>query len=286
LDTSEKLDGWIGRTERATDQMTRQAALRTAALLDLPSDDLTDGAALPQGWYALLFGPLAPQSEIGPDGHPRKGDFLPPISLPRRMFAGRRVAFHAPLRIGDEVERVSEIARIEPKQGRSGRMVFVTVSHRIRARGTALVTEEQDIVYREAAQPGAPAPAPQAPPTGAAWSRSVTPDPVMVFRYSALTYNGHRIHYDADYTRAVEGYPERVVNGGLTTLLLLELARAKLERRFAAVATRNLRPLFVDRPITLSGRPTEQGAELWVTDDTGALALTASAEVAPEESAR
>jgi len=284
LDTTEALDGWIGRTERTTDQMTRQAALRTAALLDLPSDDLTDGAALPQSWYALLFGPLAPQSEIGPDGHPRKGDFLPPISLPRRMFAGRRVAFHAPLRIGDKVERMSEIARIEPKQGRSGRMVFVTVIHRIRARSTALVTEEQDIVYREAAQPGAPAP--QAPPTGTAWSRTVTPDPVMVFRYSALTYNGHRIHYDADYTRAIEGYPERVVNGGLTTLLLLELARAKLERRFAAVATRNLRPLFVDRPITLSGRPTEQGAELWVTDDTGALALTASAELAPEESAR
>jgi 3-methylfumaryl-CoA hydratase len=286
MDTSDTSKDWIGRTERATDQMTRQAALRTAALLDLPSDDLTDGAALPQGWYALLFGALAPQSEIGPDGHPRKGDFLPPVSLPRRMFAGRRVAFHAPLRIGDEVERVSEIAKIEPKQGRGGHMVFVTVIHRIRARGTALVTEEQDIVYREAAQPGAPAPAPQAPPSGAAWSRTVTPDPVMVFRYSALTYNGHRIHYDADYTRTVEGYPERVVNGGLTTLLLLELARAKLKQPFATVATRNLRPLFVDRPIILNGRPTAQGVELWVTDDTGALALSASAELAPQGPAR
>jgi 3-methylfumaryl-CoA hydratase len=279
VDTSETLDGWIGRTQSATDQMTRQAALRTAALLDLPSEGLTDGAALPQGWYALLFGALAPQSQLGPDGHPRKGDFLPPVSLPRRMFAGRRVAFHAPLRIGDEVERESEIAKIEPKQGRSGRMTFVTVIHRIRARGTALVTEEQDIVYREAAQPGAPAAAAQAPPGDAAWSRSVTPDPVMVFRYSALTYNGHRIHYDADYTRSVESYPERVVNGGLTTLLLLELARTKLARPLATLATRNLRPLFVDRPITLSGRPTEGGVELWVTDADGALALSASAEL-------
>jgi 3-methylfumaryl-CoA hydratase len=281
LDTADELAGWIGRSQSAADQMTRQAALRTAALLDLPSDGLTDGAALPQGWYALLFGPLAPQSEIGPDGHPRKGDFLPPVSLPRRMFAGRRVAFHAPLRIGDEVERVSEIAKIEPKQGRSGRMVFVTVIHRIRARGTALVTEEQDLVYREAAQPGAPSAAAQAPPTGAVWSRTVTPDPVMVFRYSALTYNGHRIHYDADYTRTVEGYPERVVNGGLTTLLLLELARAKLERPLATVTTRNLRPLFVDRPVTLSGRPSARGVELWVTDADGALALSASAELVP-----
>jgi 3-methylfumaryl-CoA hydratase len=276
----ETLNGWIGRTERATDQMTRPAALRTAALLDLPDAGLVERAAVPQGWYALLFGALAPQSQLGPDGHPRKGDFLPPVSLPRRMFAGRRVAFHAPLHIGDEVERVSEIAKIEPKQGRSGRMVFVTVIHRIRARGAELLTEEQDIVYREAAQPGAPAAAPQAPPTGAAWSRNVTPDPVMVFRYSALTYNGHRIHYDADYTRSVEGYPDRVVNGGLTTLLLLELARAKLDRPFATLATRNLRPLFVDRPITLSGRPTERGAELWVTDTDGALALSANVELA------
>jgi 3-methylfumaryl-CoA hydratase len=280
LDTADELTGWIGRTQRATDQMTRQAALRTAALLDLPSEGLIDGAAVPQGWYALLFGALAPQSQLGPDGHPRKGDFLPPVSLPRRMFAGRRVAFHAPLRIGDEVERDSEIAKIEPKQGRSGNMTFVTVIHRIRARGIALVTEEQDIVYREPAQPGAPAATAQTPPTDAAWSRVVTPDAVMVFRYSALTYNGHRIHYDADYTRSVEGYPERVVNGGLTTLLLLELARAKLDRPFATLATRNLRPLFVDRPVTLSGRPTERGADLWVTDADGALALSASAELA------
>jgi 3-methylfumaryl-CoA hydratase len=280
VDASDDLKAWIGRTETLTDQMTRQTALRAAAMLDLPSDSLVDGAALPQGWYALLFGPLAPQSQIGPDGHPRRGDFLPPVPLPRRMFAGRRTTFHAPVRIGDELERISEIAQVEPKSGRSGRMIFVTVIHRLRARGVPVVTEEQDIVYREAAQPGAAAAPAQAAPGSPAWRRTVVPDAVMLFRYSALTYNGHRIHYDADYTRTVEGYPERVVNGGLTTLLLLEAARANLGRPFAAVATRNLKPLFVDQPITLCGSQAGDQAELWVTDADGALALKASAELA------
>ena len=281
MDGSDDLSTWIGRTQTLTDEMTRQTARRAAALLDLPDTGFETGAAVPQGWYSLLFGPLAPHAQIGPDGHPLKGDFLPPVPLPRRMFAGRRVTFAAPLRIGDAVERVSEIAKIEPKQGRSGRMIFVTVVHRIRARGTLLLTEEQDIVYREAvAGPSAPA-APQPPPSGADWNRTVTPDPVMVFRYSALTYNGHRIHYDADYTRTVEGYPERVVNGGLSTLLLLELARSKLGRPLATLATRNLRPLFVDRPITLAGAQRAGALELWAADADGALALSASATVAP-----
>ncbi|MBI3517531.1 MAG: MaoC family dehydratase N-terminal domain-containing protein [Proteobacteria bacterium] len=261
--------------------MTRQTALRIAALLDLPGDGLTDGAVLPQAWSAVLFGPLAPHSQIGPDGHPRRGDFLPPVALPRRMFAGRRTTFQGPLHIGDEVERVSEIAKVEAKDGRSGRMIFVTVVHRLRARGAPVLTEEQDIVYRDEIKPGgAPtAPARDAPPT-AAWSRTVVPDPVMVFRYSAITYNGHRIHYDADYTRDVEGYPACVVNGGLTTLLTLELARAKLDRPLAAVATRNVKPLFVGRPITVCGTTAGERAELWVLDDGGALALKASAELA------
>ncbi len=282
MDGIDDLKAWIGRTETLTDQMTRRTALRAAAMLDLPLDGLIEGAAVPQGWYALLFGPLAPQSEIGPDGHPKRGAFLPPVPLPRRMFAGRRVAFHAPVRIGDEVERVSEIAKIEAKDGRSGAMIFVTVIHRIRARGTPLATEEQDIVYRAPAPAGAPAAAApaQTPPGPAAWTRTAVPDPVLLFRYSALTYNGHRIHYDADYTRTIEGYPERVVNGGLTTLLLLEAARAHLDRPFASVATRNVKPLFVDRPITLNGTVTGDHADLWVLDSEGALALRATAELA------
>jgi 3-methylfumaryl-CoA hydratase len=280
VDSNDALSGWIGRSQTVDDQMTRQTARRLAALLDQPDDGLVEGAALPQGWYAVLFGPLAPHSQLGPDGHPRTGDFLPPVPLPRRMFAGRRTTFHAPLRIGDAVERVSEIAKIEPKTGRSGKMIFVTVIHRISAGGTKLVTEEQDIVYREPAQPGAAPAAPQPPPPNARWTRTVMPDPVMVFRYSALTYNGHRIHYDADYARVVESYPERVVNGGLTTLLLLELARSALDRPLASIATRNLRALYVDRPITLAGAPSEEGAEFWATDADGALAVTATVGLA------
>ncbi len=271
------LNAWIGRTRTDTDQMTRQTAQRLAALLDLGVDGLTDGAPLPQGWEAVLFGPLARHSQIGPDGHPRLGDFLPPVSLPRRMFAGRRTTFHTPLRIGDEVERTSEIAKIEPKEGRSGRMIFVTVVHRLKARGAPVLTEEQDIVYREEVKPGSAAAA--EPPSSPTWTRCITPDAVMVFRYSAITYNAHRIHYDADYTRTVEGHPALVVNGGLTTLLVLELARAKLGRPLATVATRNVKPLYVGRPITVCGRSSGDQAELWVLDTDGALALKASAEL-------
>jgi 3-methylfumaryl-CoA hydratase len=273
------LAAWIGRTRRDTDQMTRQTAQRLAALLDLPTDGLSDGAALPQGWEAVLFGPLAPHSLIGPDGHPKLGDFLPPVPLPRRMFAGRRTTYHAPLRIGDEVERTSEIAKVEPKEGRSGRMIFVTVVHRLSARGSAVLTEEQDIVYREEVKPGSGSAAAEAPPT-ATWTRSVVPDAVMVFRYSAITYNAHRIHYDADYTRTVEGHPALVVNGGLTTLLVLELARAKLGRPLATVTTRNVKPLYVGRPITVCGTRAGDQAELWVLDADGALALKAGATLA------
>jgi 3-methylfumaryl-CoA hydratase len=149
-------------------------------------------------------------------------------------------------------------------------------------RGTPLVTEEQNIVYREAAKPGAgtAAPAAQPAPGDAAWRRTVVPDAVMVFRYSALTYNGHRIHYDTDYTKSVEGYPERVVNGGLTTLLLLEHGRAHLGRPLKALETRNLKPLFVDQPITLCGRTDGNAGALWVLDADGALALSATVALA------
>jgi 3-methylfumaryl-CoA hydratase len=284
MEETQELQAWIGRTQSAEDEVTRPTALRLAAMLDRPPAGLERGAPLPQAWYAVLFPAVAPQSEIGADGHPRKGDFLPPVPLPRRMFAGRRVRFSAPLHIGDAVERVSEISRIEPKQGRSGRMVFVTVIHRISTGGRLAITEEQDIVYREAATPGAAAPASTpADMPQAAWSRPLTPDPVLVFRYSALTFNGHRIHYDADYTRGTEGYPGLVVNGGLSLLLLLDLAETQLGRPFASVAVRNLKPLFVDRPLTLCGAPSADGrtADLWTLDAAGEMATRASLELAP-----
>jgi 3-methylfumaryl-CoA hydratase len=196
------------------------------------------------------------------------------------MFAGRRIRFESGLRIGDEIKRESTIKGVTIKQGRTGQMVFVTVQIEIASPRGLAVTEEQDIVYREAAEPGAPPPAPQPAPAKATWSSTVTPDEVMLFRYSAITFNGHRIHYDHAYVTGTEGYPGLVMNGGLTTLLTSELARVNSKRPLAAITSRNVRPMFANRPITFGGEPSADGrtAKLWAADDTGALALTAEAE--------
>jgi 3-methylfumaryl-CoA hydratase len=277
------LQEWVGRQEAAHDEVTLPAVRRLAALLDLAPDEYRRGQAIPGGWYVVLFGAEARQSALGPDGHPAKGQFLPPVPLPRRMFAGRRVWFHAPLRIGDEVSRVSRIQSITPKQGRSGAMCFVTVRHEIASPGGLAVIEEQDLVYREAS-PAAPADGGQSParqPDTPEWTRTLTPDPTMVFRYSAITFNAHRIHYDAAYTREKEGYPDLVVNGGLTTSLLWEFAAARSGRSIKASSSRNLRALFVDRPLTLCGRMLADGkARAWALDADGALAIDAELELA------
>jgi 3-methylfumaryl-CoA hydratase len=276
------LEEWIGREEKAHDEVTAPAVRRLAALLDLSPDPYRRGTAIPGPWYVVLFGPEARQSTLGPDGHPAKGQFLPPVPLPRRMFAGRRVSFHAPLVIGDEVSRVSRIQAITPKQGRSGAMCFVTVRHEIAGPRGLAVVEEQDLVYREAT-PAAPekreaAAAPQLPP--ADWTKTVTPDATMVFRYSAITYNAHRIHYDAAYTREKEGYPDLVVNGGLTTSLLWEFASSQTGKAIKSSASRNVKALFVGRPATLCGRRADDGkVRVWALDADGALAIDTELEL-------
>jgi 3-methylfumaryl-CoA hydratase len=238
------------------------------------------GDPLPIGWHTIFFPRVVRHSQVGADGHPKRGDFLPPVPLPRRMFAGRRVRFVADLRVGDEVRRLSVIKDVTIKQGRTGEMVFVTVQTDISSPRGVAVTEEQDIVYRGEPDKNAPAPAPQPAPGRAVWRHIVTPDAVMLFRYSALTFNGHRIHYDQPYVTGTEGYPGLVMNGGLTTLLTLELARNHASTPLSYVSSRNVRPMFVDRPITFCGEPApdKRTAKLWAQDDTGALALTADAE--------
>jgi 3-methylfumaryl-CoA hydratase len=274
------LEEWIGREEKAHDEVTAPAVRRLAALLDLSPDPYRRGTAIPGPWYVVLFGPEARQSTLGPDGHPAKGQFLPPVPLPRRMFAGRRVSFHAPLVIGDEVSRVSRIQAITPKQGRSGAMCFVTVRHEIAGPRGVAVIEEQDLVYREAT-PTAPAKREAAPaPPEPEWTQSVTPDPAMVFRYSAITFNAHRIHYDLPYTREKEGYPDLVVNGGLTTSLLWELGTSRTGLAIASSASRNVKALFVGRPVTLCGRRTAADkVQVWALDAEGELALEAGLEM-------
>jgi len=269
------LNEWIGREERTEDEVTLAAVRRLAALLDSPVE-LRRGEPVPQAWYIVLFNPTTPQSALGPDGHAAKGLFLPPVPLPRRMFAGRRTSFHERLRVGDEASRVSTIKSITPKQGRSGEMCFVTVRHEISCPRGVAVVEEQDIVYRGQSsntRQGAPAEEATEKPT---WSRIVTPDPVMLFRFSAITFNAHRIHYDTAYVRDVEGYPDLVMNGGLTTLLLWELATAGTGKALKSSSSRNLKPLFVNRPITLCATATR----VWALDSEGARAVEAQLEFA------
>src|SRR5262249_51772742 len=188
------------------------------------------GREMPESWYAILFGTVARESTLGPDGHLETGDFLPPLHGSRRMFGGRRTRFIAPLKIGDEVTRVSTVTYAEPKTGRTGPFTLVTVMHEISGPSGLAVTEEQDIVYRAAVEAGTVAAQKGAAPTTdkPAWSTLIELDPVLLFRYSALTFNAHRIHYDLPYARDVEGYPALVMNGGLTALLLIEAARPHL----------------------------------------------------------
>jgi len=276
----EKLKEWIGRTESDVDYVTVPAVHRLAATLDRADPMPKMGDPLPVGWHQILFPRVVRHSQIGADGHPERGDFLPPVPLPRRMFAGKRTAFLAELRVGDEVRRDSVIKDVVLKQGRTGQMVFVTVKTDITCPRGLAITEEHDYVYREAAPGGTPAQPPQAAPGRAVWSRVVTPDPVLLFRYSALTFNGHRIHYDLPYVTQFEGYPGLVMNGGLTTLLVFELARTHASTPIRAITSRNVRALFVNQPITIAGEPSTDNrtAKLWAQNAEGALALTAEAE--------
>ena len=276
----EKLKQWIGQKESDVDYITVPAVHRLAATLDRDDPMPKLGDPLPIGWHQILFPRVVRHSQIGADGHPERGDFLPPVPLPRRMFAGKRTTFHADLQVGDAVRRDSVIQDVTLKQGRTGTMVFVTIKTDIASpRGLAL-SEEQDVVYREAPAPGAPPQPPQPAPGKTVWSRTVTPDPVMLFRYSALTFNGHRIHYDKPYVTQVEGYPDLVMNGGLTTLLVFELARTHASTPIRHITSRNVRALFVNQPITLGGEPSADNrtAKLWALNPDGALALTAEAE--------
>jgi 3-methylfumaryl-CoA hydratase len=276
------LQTWVGRSETRSDLVTAAPLTGLAATLDRDDPPPAEGTAVPPLWHWLYFLPQAPAREIGDDGHPRRGGFLPPVPLPRRMWAGGRLAFEQPLRVGERVERESTILSVDGKQGRSGMLVFVTVQHRYRVGGAVALTEEHDIVYRDAPQPGAAPAAPLPAPADVAFERAIVPDPVLLFRYSALTFNGHRIHYDRPYVTEVEGYPGLVVHGPLIATLLLDLLRRERPgatvRRFEFKA---VRPVFDIHRFSVCGRPAEQGAfELWARDHEGALAMQARAELA------
>ena len=276
----ENLKKWIGEQESDIDYVTVPAVHRLSATLDRDDALPKMGDALPIGWHSILFPRVVRHAQIGPDGHPARGDFLPPVPLPRRMFAGKRSTFSGELRLGDEVKRVSTIKDVTVKTGRTGQMVFVTVTTDITTPRGLAISEEQDIVYRQDPDKNAAPPPPQPAPGTAVWKKIVTPTEVMLFRYSALTFNGHRIHYDHPYVTQTEGYPGLVMNGGLTTLLTYELAREHAKSPIRFISSRNVRPMFANRPISVCGEPSADGksAKLWTQDDTGALTLSATAE--------
>jgi 3-methylfumaryl-CoA hydratase len=271
-------EAWVGREEGRQERVAESAVAAMAAALDLPSTP-TVGAALPPGWQWLFFNPAVPASGLGFDGHPKKGGFLPPVELPRRMWAGSRIRYLADVPVGAEATKRSKILKVEEKAGKGGALVFVTVEHTTEANGAVCIVEEQDIVYREPPPPGASAAAPKRHEAEAQWTRRIDPNTTLLFRYSALTFNGHRIHYDQAYARDEEGYPDLVVQGPLTaTLLQMFAVEHGGGRRMTRFDFRGVSPLFVGRPFQLEGR-SEDGDTLtvWARGPDGELAMSATA---------
>lgn len=261
---------WIGRSEEATDIVTAQLVKGLRATLFQEVGEPRTGDAAPFTVHWCLAQPVFPMSMLGPDGHPTRGGFLPPVPLPRRMWAGGEIEFLQPLRVGDESTRTSRIADVQVKTGSTGTLCFVSVEHSISSPRGVAIRERQDIVYREITS-GAPgsAKAPPAPPKAQHRETHVS-DPVLLFRYSALTFNGHRIHYDRDYVTEIEGYPGLIFHGPLQAALIIEMA-AKLRsgKPPKTFTYRGLQPLFEGSEFSINANETAEGMELWTANAEG-----------------
>lgn len=261
---------WIGREDVVSDLVPPSLADRFRATFNLEAAPARVGEAAPEMIHLCLALPAAPTAALGPDGHPARGGFLPPVPLPRRMWAGGAVSFHAPIRLGGTVTRRSVIRDVTVKEGRTGILCFVTVDHRIDCDGTLAVEERHDIVYRGTDSAPGKRPPPAAPGT---WREVVRPDAALLFRYSALTFNGHRIHYDAPYATGTEGYPGLIVHGPMQATMLVQLAtrlRGAAPRRFEF---RSLSPLFDIAEFTLNAAEEGSGLRLWTAYADGPLAM-------------
>ncbi|MDH2237708.1 MaoC family dehydratase N-terminal domain-containing protein [Pigmentiphaga sp. GD03639] len=259
---------WIGRTETSSDQITGNLARRIAATLGQAAPE--PGSALPELWHWAYFQEPVDAAGLGADGHPARGGFLPPADRRNRMWAGGRLAFHRPLVVGEDATRHSTILSVQEKAGRTGSLLFVTVRHDYEQRGGLAVREEQDIVYREPSPPRTadPEPVPQA-----GWSETIVPTSTMLFRYSAVTFNGHRIHYDWPYATDEEGYAGLVVHGPLiATLLVGAFVRAHSSLRPTHFSYRGVRPLIAPTPFEAAGRMADDGvARVWAGNAQGAI---------------
>jgi 3-methylfumaryl-CoA hydratase len=276
------LAAWIGRSETLHDTIGPTPVIALTATLDHPATEVGPGTRLPPLWHWLYFLPMHRQSEIGEDGHAKRGGFLPPVPLPRRMWAGSQFEFRAPIRVGDRVKRTSTIKDVTTKEGRSGRLVFVNVLHEIRCNDAAdpALIEFHDIVYREAKKSGDAEPPPRPAPADAIWRREIVPDDVLLFRYSALTFNGHRIHYDRRYVTEVEGYPGLIVHGPFIATLLMDLLRRQApSAEVASFQFKAVRPTFDLHPFRVNGEPAADGktVALWAQDHEGWLTMDAVA---------
>ena len=266
---------WVGRQQGAIDTLDPLRSNALLRALGMPGAGQA-GGELPQLHHWLHFWDVREPQELGEDGHPAKGGFLPPIPLPRRMWAGGRLEFRQPLHFGERVEKITEIKSIAAKSGRSGPLVFVTLEHRISGESGLAVIEEQDLVYREAASAAMPMPAGADTAPAAGDPQTVMPDPVMLFRYSALTMNGHRIHYDRPYATGEEAYPALVVHGPLQATILAARARQDLGRNLRSFAFRGQSPAFDSLPLHVCSERAGEALEVW-TQQRGSRNMVATA---------
>ena len=274
----------IGRSQVATDVIHAGPANFLRLALGRSDPELRDGDVLPPAWLGLYFLPRVASAALRPDGSPQDTGVVPSMALPRRMFAGERARFHGALRVGETVRRETRLAGISMKHGGTGTLVFATVTSRVYGPDGVALEDERRTVFREEVKAGErnQAPRREPAPTDVPWRRSVTPDPVLLFRFSALTFNSHRIHYDRAWAMEAEGYPGLVVHGPLTTTLLIDFARDQNPgRRIVAYTTQARAPLFDTGPFELRGRPAANGrCELWAVTPEGTVAMSAEVELA------
>jgi hydroxyacyl-ACP dehydratase HTD2-like protein with hotdog domain len=278
---SEDIAGWDPGPAEVTETIAAGPAVALSGLLDREPAVTAPGDPIPPLWHWLYFLDRPATSELGPDGHPAEGRFMPPIPQRRRMYAGGRASYTGAIRCGDEITRRSELAAATVKQGRTGELLFVTVRSAFTRAGELVATEEQDVVYRSgspdrpvggATGPGRPVPDGDPAP----WQIQIVPDPVLLFRFSALTYNAHRIHYDAGYATGVEGHPGLVVHGPLLALLCFELPRRHAPgQRVTELSFRVRSPVYVGQRCAVTGGPHGGGCAMQVTGPDGAVAVTA-----------
>lgn len=275
----DQYQAWIGKQSSTKALVTAYQADALTATLDRDDPPYKEGDVIPPGWHLFYIREVVKLRDTAEDGHPKRGDFLPPIDLPRRMWAGTKATYHKPIHVGENISNITTIESVTPKVGKTGQLVFLKLKNEISGEDGVATTELQDVVYREEAQPGMAAPEPPPPPGEALWKRTIHPSPVLLFRYSALTMNSHRIHYDRTYVTEVEKYPGLLVHGPLTFTLLLDLFRREnADKILKSFSVRAVSPIYDTHDFVVEGAPDGDGdATLWALNHEGRLAMSAKA---------